>query len=417
MGKHSKDNKRNKINNKVKPKKHDLPIEDEMLERKLGRKSSISNKKQSIKPKKKKNRKLKRLLFYITLIVLIVFAIFHSISMFKWQAMSKEMLQNKGSTIIDTSGNTIAVFGTEKKQKNIPSSDIPKNLKNAYVAIEDERFYKHHGVDVRRTGSAILSYIVHFGSSSFGGSTITQQLVKNMTGNDSSSITRKVDEWSKAFELELCSSKDEILSSYLNIIYVGPNIYGVEMGAKYYFDKSASELSLEECAFLAGLNHSPSSYNPFDEDDNSQLIKKRTETVLNKMHDLDYISSKDYAEAINNVENGIQFKNGKIDDIDDIIYSYHTDNVISEVVSDISQKEKISRAFATNYLNMAGLKIYSTQDSDIQDKMEDEFEKTKYILQSKNDKNATSQAAMVVIDHKTGHVVGCVGRSWGKNCL
>ena len=413
MGKHSKDNNKNNLNKKVRVKRNNVPINEDILERRPIKKTSIPSKKQSIKQKKKKiHQKRRRFIFFLILIGLIIVAIWHSFSMFKWQSMSKDMLKNEGSVIVDTSGNTIAVFGTEKKQKNISSSEIPKNLKNAYVAIEDERFYKHHGVDIKRTGSAIVSYIVHFGSSSFGGSSITQQLVKNMTGNDSSSISRKVDEWSKAFELELCSNKDEILSSYLNIIYVGPNIYGVEMGAKYYFDKSASELSLEECAFLAGLNHSPSSYNPFDDEDNSQRIKKRTETVLNKMHDLDYISSKDYADAITKVEDGIQFKKGKIEEIDDIIYSYHTDNVISEVIDDIAKKEKLDTTFANNYLNMAGLKIYSTQNSDIQEKMEDEFEKSKYALQSKNDKNATSQAAMVVIDHKTGQVVGCVGRTW-----
>ena len=239
------------------------------------------------------------------------------------------MVTNTGSIILDKDGNTIATLGTEKIHKNTTLSQMPNNLKNAYVAIEDERFYKHHGVDVKRTSSAIFSYVIHFGSSSFGGSSITQQLVKNITGNDASSISRKVEEWSKAIELEFCLSKEEILESYLNIIYVGPNIYGVEMGAKYYFNKDVKDLTLEECAFLAGINHSPNSYNPFqDTDKKSEKIKKRTKLVLDKMLELNYISNEDYETATSNLEKGLNFKKGDIAS-NNVVYSYHTDAVIS----------------------------------------------------------------------------------------
>ena len=119
-------------------------------------------------------------------------------------------------------------FGDEKKKSNISFEEMPDNLKNAYVAIEDERFYKHSGVDIKRTASAIFNYVIHFGSSSFGGSTITQQLVKNITGDNTDSVTRKVKEWWKAWLLETKLSKEEILEGYLNIIYVGPSIYGVD---------------------------------------------------------------------------------------------------------------------------------------------------------------------------------------------
>ena len=201
-------------------------------------------------------------------------------------------------------------------------------------------------------------------------------------------------------------SKDEILELYLNIIYVGPNIYGVEAGSQYYFNKSANDLSLEECAFLAGINNSPNSYNPFN-GNNSEKINKRTKTVLAKMLELKYINQSEYDTAISKVESGLKFKKGKTS-TDNAIYSYHTDALISAVISDISEQKNISETFATNYINMAGLTIYSTQDSNIQENMEKEFQKTKYQLASKNG-GEHSQAAMVIIDHKTGKVLGCVG--------
>ena len=249
----------------------------------------------------------------------------------------------------------------------------------------------------------------HLGNASFGASTITQQVVKNLTGDDANSPTRKVKEWTKAVQLEWCMDKDEILESYLNIIYVGPNIYGVEMGAKYYFDKSASNLSLTECAFLAGINHAPNAYNPFNEEkDNTEKIQKRTKTVLSKMLELGNITEQDYNSAIAEVEKGIVFKKGKIEPEGNGVYSYHTDALLTEVITDLAQNKKISKTFATNYLYMANLKIESTQNSEIQKEIEDEFEKSKYVLKS-NGGEQTSQAAMVLMDHKTGYVLGCSG--------
>lgn len=345
----------------------------------------------------------------MVLIGIIVFAIKTAFSIHNWQEMALEMIQNQASQVLDSDGQVIAEIGNERNRANVAFSQMPDNLKNAYVAIEDERFFKHFGVDVKRTTAAIASYVIHFGKASFGASTITQQLVKNLTGDDASSITRKVKEWGKAIELEWCMSKDEILESYLNIIYVGPNIYGVKMGANYYFDKDVSDLDLAECAFLAGINNAPNAYNPFHkEKDNTEKIKKRTKTVLKKMLELENITEEEYQAAVKDVEEGITFKKGKIEAEGDGVYSYHTDALLLEVISDLAETKKISKTFATNYLYMANAKIYSTQNSDIQKEMESEFEKSKYALKSK-DEQTTSQAAMVLIDHKTGYVLGCVG--------
>ena len=356
---------------------------------------------------KLKNKKIKKVIIIILLIIILAFAIWLGIATHVWKMLAKDMLLQENSLVKDTNGNIIATIGSEKKKKYIKLSEMPENLKKAYVAIEDERFYSHGGVDIKRTAAAIGSYIFHFGSSSYGGSTITQQLVKNLTGDNTDNITRKVKEWWKASQLETCMSKDEILEAYLNIIYVGPNIYGVEAGGKYYFNKSAKDLKLSECAFLAGINNSPNSYNPFIDNVDNDKIKKRTKIVLTKMKELKYINENDYNQAIIEVDKGLPFKKGAID-VNDSVYSYHTDALITEIIEDIQKKYNISETFAKNYIEMAGSTIYSTQNSNIQIQMETEFSKSKYSLASKIG-NSSSQAAMVVIDHKTGNVLGCVG--------
>lgn len=358
--------------------------------------------------KKKKTKRVKKIVLFIVIVLIIVTGIKLGISAHIWKSMAKDMALNENSVVKDVDGNTIATLGSEVKKKVVSYDEIPDNLKNAYVAIEDERFYSHNGVDVKRTASAIGSYIIHFGSSSFGGSTITQQLVKNFTGDSTDSITRKVNEWWKAWQLETCLSKDEILETYLNIIYVGPSIYGVEAGAEYYFNKSVQNLTLEECAFLAGINHSPNSYNPFSNKDNSNKIINRTKTVLAKMKELGYIKDdNEYNKSVQNIEKGLNFKNGEVLS-NDGVYSYHTDALITEITNDICNQYNISETFATNYIYMAGLTIYSTQDSNIQNQMQNEMKKGKYILASQNGGDS-SQAAMVIIDHKTGNIVGCTG--------
>lgn len=356
----------------------------------------------------KGSHKFRKTIIIVILVAIIIIGIMLGISANRWKNMAKDMAKNESSTIIDKDGATIAKVGDQIKKANLTTSEMPQKLKDAYVAIEDERFYKHGGVDIKRTTSAIFSYVIHFGSSSFGGSTITQQLVKNLTGDTTDSITRKVNEWWKAAMLETAMSKDEILTSYLNIIYIGPSIYGVENGAHYYFNKSASNLSVAECAFLAGINHSPNSYNPFGDKDTSEKIANRTKTVLDKMKELKYITNDEYDNAVSEVTNGLTFKNGTVTAKSDGVYSYHTDALISELIGDIEKKYNISETFATNYINMAGLTIKSTQNSKIQEEVEKESAKKKYILKSQNGKD-TSQAAMVVIDHKTGQVLACSG--------
>ena len=355
-----------------------------------------------------RKKKIKKIIIALVIFVIIILAIILGISAYNWKQITTDMFANENSVVVDSDGNVIAELGSERKKIKIENEDMPENLKNAYVSIEDERYYRHHGVDVRRTGSAIINYVIHIGNSSFGGSTITQQLVKNLTGDNSDSIFRKVKEWWKAYLLECYFSKEEILDMYLNVIYVGPNIYGVGAGSQYYFSKDVQNLSLAECAFLAGINNSPNSYNPFDDEtDNTEKITNRTITVLDKMLELEYITEEEHNTAVTEVNNGLRFRQGTVE-ASDGIYSYHTDALINEITQDIADKKNITEDFATNYLYLGGLTINSTQNSSIQDETETEFNKRQYNIASREGGDP-AQAAMVIIDHKTGQVVSCVG--------
>lgn len=323
------------------------------------------------------------------------------------------VIGSSNSIILDKDGNKLAELSGDENRKIIKLDQMPKNLKNAYVAIEDERFYDHSGVDFKRTAAAIVQYVLHGGKSSFGGSTITQQLVKNITKDDERSgkegIIRKVKEWAKAYQIERMISKDQILELYLNIIFVGGNNnLGVEVGAEYYFNKPASELDLAECAFLAGINSSPNSYNPYGEKDNSEKIKKKTKTVLNKMRELGMIEQAEYDEANKKVDEGLQFQKTESKGS---IYSYHTDAAIAQVIEDIAKEKEISKSLASAYVYSSGLTIYSTQDTNLQSQMDEIMVKNsgEYTRDSKKVDGATSQSAMVIIDNETGYVVGVEG--------
>lgn len=369
----------------------------------------IEKKTQLSEKEKLQKRKARKRIFVLILILLMVLLIMFLVSLYNWSRILKDIIKCENSVVLDSTGNVIAVLGESRIQEYVKLGDIPEDLVHAYVAIEDKNFYKHNGINVKRTAGAVVSYVFHGGSSSFGGSTITQQLVKNLTGDNETKISRKVQEWDRAVKTELVLSKEEILETYLNIIYVGPNIYGVEKGAEYYFSKNVSELDLAECAFMAGINNSPNSYNPFGKNDNSEKIMSRATTVLNVMLEQGYISKENYDSAVLELQSGLKFNKGKLEPKGDAIYSYMVDATISEVIKDLEEKKGMSTNFATNYLYFSGLKIYSTQNSDIQMEIEKECEKNKYMVKSAKYENSTAQAAMVVLDHNNGQVMGCVG--------
>ncbi len=335
--------------------------------------------------------------------------------------ISKDELSIKASNsvVVDANGGVIANLSGDEKRKIITLDEMSDYLPKAYVAIEDERFYSHHGVDWKRTAGAIFNTIFR-GSSSYGGSTITQQLVKNITEDNESQglagIYRKIREWAKAYQVERMISKDQILELYLNILFVGGegNLHGVELGAEYYFNKSAKDLSLAECAFMAGINNSPSSYNPFDTStDNTEKIKNRTKTVLGKMLELGFIDQGKYDEAVAEVDNGLNFQKGDVSTSSN--YSYHTDAVLDQVINQVMEERNVTRPIAENYVYSSGLTIYSTVDNNIQTRLEEEYKNEKYIKSGRvkdgngNLINEHTQSGMAIVDYKTGNVVAVAG--------
>ena len=333
-----------------------------------------------------------------------------------------ELTMDENTIIVDANENVLAELNGGENRKSITLEEMSPYLPKAFIAIEDERFYEHHGVDFKRTAVAIFSFVTHFGKSTAGGgSTITQQLVKNITQDKDSSgisgVIRKIKEWVKAYQIENELSKDQILELYLNLILMGKRNYGVESGAEYYFSKSAKDLSIAQCAFLAGINNAPNSYDPYSETkDNTEKIKNRTKTVLNQMKKLGYINQEEYDSAVAEIEAGFNFQNG----IKGNVYSSHTDALIDQLIEQIMEEKNISQEAAETYLNTSGLKIYSTQDANIQNIMETEMKDSRYELTLKDanknivyDENGNpiyAQAAAVVIDPKTGYVVGAVGQ-------
>ena len=362
------------------------------------------------KPDTKKRKIVKTILIVLLLTVLIgggiVFGVLYGIMRDAKLDVADLAIKYENSVVKDKDGNTIAVLSGEENRDFISISEMPEYLPAAFISIEDERFYEHMGVDIKRTAKATITYIFNGGKSSFGGSTITQQVVKNSTKEDERTWKRKVKEIARAYYLEKELSKDQVLELYLNLIFMGGTSYGVEVASNYYFSKSASELDLAECAFLAGINHSPNSYNPFVENNEEVLknIKTRTKTVLDKMKELGKIKTQEeYDAAIAKVDAGLTFTKGTIVET---VYSYHTDAAIMQIINQLMEEKDLNYEAAKLYLYGGGYTIYTTQDTAIQTAMNEEAAKEKYINTSDGQQ---SQASMTLIDHKTGQVVGVIG--------
>ena len=316
-------------------------------------------------------------------------------------------IKYENSVVKDMKGNTLAVLNGDENRVSISIDDMAEYLPKAFVSIEDERFYEHRGVDIKRTARAVYTYIKNRGSSPFGGSTITQQLVKNLTQEKEDTWQRKVREMARAYYVEQEMSKEEILELYLNLIFLGDTVYGVEQGSNYYFSKSAKDLTLAECAFIAGINHSPNSYNPFVEKNQEMLnnIKIRTKTVLEKMYELGNINSEEeYKNALKEVDNGLNFNQGAFPQT---LLSYHTDAAINQIIEHLQKKHDWTYEQAKLYLFSGGFTIYTTEDPDMQAKINEEFSDEKYRTTAVDEYGnvQNSQAAMVLIDHKTGYVL------------
>lgn len=339
-------------------------------------------------------------------------------------AITKEdlIINLSNSIVVDSETQQIAVLNGTENRKILAKSEMGKYLPDAFVAIEDKRFEDHHGVDILRTGKAMLYFILNKGegSSVGGGSTITQQLVKNITNEKDDSglegALRKVKEMIRAYQVEDILSKDQILEMYMNIIFLGGNVHGVGMASQYYFSKDATDLSLAESAFIAGITNGPNGYDPFGTTDRSEKIKVRTNLVLFNMKDQGKITEEEYNTAVAEVEEGLKFKKGKV--VDTSTYSSHTEAMVKQIINQLVTEKGMDKEYAETYLLSNGFTIYSTEVDNIQAALEKEYAKTKYQTKTtvtktidgkKTKVKEAAQSAMVVIDHKTGYVLGAVG--------
>lgn len=304
----------------------------------------------------------------------------------------------------ESDSDEYTLYETIKGKENrewVDSDKIPDTLKNAVVAIEDERFYKHHGVDWVRTIGAVKGWLL--GGTQYGGSTITQQLIKNITADNDYSVKRKVNEIFRAFALEKeIDDKDRILVMYLNTIFLGYNSYGVQTAAMQYFDKDVSQLDLAESAVLAGLTNNPSIYDVYN---HPEKVKERQETILAQMLDQKMISQEEYEAAVAEELNYRPYEEYQ-QEIKST-YSYFTDEVIKDVINDLMTEKGYSRLVAENMVYSGGLNIYATIDTKVQNALDevwanaDNFPNTeKY--------GEIPQSAMVITD-KQGDIVGIAG--------
>ena len=280
--------------------------------------------------------------------------------------------------LYDDQGNQIRKLAApDANRLPVTLEQIPVELQHAVVAIEDERFYEHNGIDVRgilRAGVKALTS----GDFSEGASTITQQLLKNNVFTNWTSestqlerFTRKFQEQYLAIQVEKKTDKDTILENYLNTINLGAGAYGVQAAARQYFDKDVWDLNLSECATLAGITQNPTKFNPILNPDSN---KKRRKEVLQHMLDQNYITEEQYKEALeDDVYSRIQAAQEKHSDNSNTIYTYFEDELTDQIINDLMNIKGYTKTQATNLLYSGGLKIYTTQDSAIQNILDEEY--------------------------------------------
>lgn len=303
-------------------------------------------------------------------------------------------------------------------------SQLPDDLVNAFISIEDHRFRSHNGVDWVTTIRAVGKFV--FGGDG-GGSTITQQLIKNVTGDDEYSIQRKVQEIFRALNLEKVKSKEEILEAYMNIIYLGNNCYGVQAAANYYFGKDVSELDLVECAALASIVKNPSQYEPkyHDKDReverNGEMItlegnESRRWVVLDQMNEYGYITESECKAAQDTelvvVSHEEEEEETAVDGM--TIYTWYTEAVLTQLTKDLMEKYSVDKYTASLMIYNNGYKIVTCMDPEIQGILEEVYvNDTEYFPSTGT--GLQPQSAMVVCDPYTGDVLGTIGGRGPKN--
>ena len=330
------------------------------------------------------------------------------------------------SYLYDMNGNLISSIADVEYRDWANIEDIPDMLKNAFIAVEDVRFYKHSGVDFKRLFSAALEILGN--SNSSGGSTITQQLIKNKVLGSQRNYKRKIQEAYLALELETIVDKDTILEAYLNDVDLGESNYGVKSGAKDYFGKELSELTIRECAMLAGLTQAPYRYDPrknMYQRDKMEVTNSRTDQVLSRMYQAGFITKDQYDSALTEQVSIVEVSQQK--QMYDM--AYFVEYAISDVVTHMLEKRGLSNTTANrnaieNELRTSGYHIYTTVDPTIQKTVQDTLStwenypsladtSKSLMVETKEDgtviETVEPQAAAVVMDYHTGELRAIIG--------
>ena len=294
--------------------------------------------------------------------------------------------------------------------------EIPKHVRDALISIEDERFESHHGVDWKSTAKAIVGKLT--GTSTRGGSTITQQVIKNTTGDNEVTIKRKVTEIFRALRLEKNYSKDEILETYFNKVYFGNGCYGIEAAAENYFGKTVGELSVAEAASIVGITQFPYKYDPARGDWYREQNKERQLTVLYKMHELGKISDEAYEQAkveplVFSWDSGFVPSAGvasRADTASSTEYdSYFVERMFNDIVADMHERLGYNEETAKDMLYTGGYSIYCTVDPEVQSIVESVYA-DRGNLNYTSSKGQQLQSGATIIDNATGDIVAVAGR-------
>ena len=306
---------------------------------------------------------------------------------------------------VDNAGNEVlmeddTLHGSENRMW-VNYSDIPQDLIDAVVAIEDQRFFQHNGVDYKRTAGAVLKFFLP-GGGQYGGSSITQQLIKNVSGENETTIQRKVQEIFRAIYVTKNFGKEQILEMYLNVIFLSQNATGVQAAANAYFGKDVKDLTLVECAALASIPKYPPYYDPIRNPDNNL---QRRNVVLTEMLRQGYISQEEFDSAYN-VPLYLNTAEREVAEDASTIHSYYVDTVIDDVTAALMEFYEIDKATASRKLYSGGLQIVINMNKDVQAAMEEVFCDDSCFPEISGIK---PQAAMVVADPATGDVLGIVG--------
>lgn len=296
----------------------------------------------------------------------------------------------------------LVTLAGEKKRIWVDYKDIPQYMEKALVAIEDKRFYDHKGVDWYRTSGAFVEMFATM-QNSYGGSTITQQLLKNLTGNDEVTVQRKLTEIFGALELEKKYDKQEIMEWYLNAVYFGEGCYGVQTAAQTYFGKDVKELSLAECAAIVGITNLPTAYDPFY---NEQANKERQETILREMYEQGFIDYETYKSA---VAEELAFARSPDEEYTQLIYTYYEEVVIDDVINDLMTLKGISREAANTLLYNAGYQIYCCMNPVIQNQVDAIYKDPNNIPKTWDGSGQQFQSSIVVMNPYDGSVVALYG--------